>query len=411
MAQGMALGAVSIAYHYTGDSIYLNTANGIFNTLYSNNDDYWCVLVDENQYYWLEEYPNVDICHVLNGKIAGLFGLWEYFVITRDPFALKLFQAGIRTLTDHLSFWNIPNQNYSYYCLHHKSYPAYHLTHLYQLEFLGSVFGVQELVDAVGMFSEHTFSVYPATRKVSPDEGVTQFNIFNANNWEVSTSSTWFEIDNIEPNVVKVQYERNLTIQEKSGAIQITEGGSNNSLTLSVIQQKGEPFFFSVPDTIRIPNESGIFEFTIYRNLTWEAQSDSGWFSTTKLNDSMLFISIVDNPGNQQRDSDIIFSTNLDSTFMIHIIQLGIQTSARSPISDPGIMIYPNPAHDRFRISSRHLLTGGLEIFSMTGEKVFTIPLTSSFVNIIDVSLIPPGIYLVKVQTKESPVFKKLILN
>ena len=58
MAQGLALGAISMAYSYTGDSIYLNSANGLFKTLYSNNEDNWCVVVDENQYYWLEEYPN-----------------------------------------------------------------------------------------------------------------------------------------------------------------------------------------------------------------------------------------------------------------------------------------------------------------------------------------------------------------
>ncbi len=122
-------------------------------------------------------------------------------------------------------------------------------------------------------------------------------------------------------------------------------------------------------------------------------------------------LNLLENPNNQPRDSDLIFSTNLDSVYMIHIIQPGIQVSTRSPINDPGIIFYPNPAHDRFTINSRHLLIGDLEIFSMTGEKVFTIPLTSSFIDIIDVSLIPPGIYLVKVQTKESPVFKKLIIN
>lgn len=411
MAQGMALGAVSIAYHYTGDSIYLNTADGIFNTLFSNNENFWCVLVDENQYYWLEEYPNEDTCHVLNGKIAGLFGLWEYFVITRNPFALKLFQAGIRTITDHLSYWNIPDQNYSYYCLHHSSYLAYHLLHLYQLDFLGNVFGIKELVDAVGLFSDHNFSVYPASRSLSPDEGLTQFNIFNANNWESSTNSTWLEINSFEPNVVKVHYECNRTIQEKSGGIMVTEGSSQDSKSLLLTQQKGEPFFFFVPDTVRIPNEAGVFELKIYSNLTWEDQSDSSWYSTTKLNDSTLIISFFENPENQQRNSELIVSTNLDSTFMIPIIQTVIQASAVSPIVDPGIIFYPNPAHDRFTISSRHLLIGGLEIFSMTGEKVLAIPLKSGFYDIIDVSLIPPGIYMVKVQTKESPVFKKLIIN
>ena len=411
MAQGHALGAVSVAYFYTGDSTYLNTANGIFKTLYSNNDDYWCVVVDENQYYWLEEYPNVDICHVLNGKITGLFGLWEYYVITRDPFALKLFQAGIRTLADHTGIWNIHDQNGSYYCLHHSSYLGYHLKHLYQLEFFGNFFGVQELVDAVGLFSDHVLCSHPAFRLISHDEGLTQFNIFNSNNWEASTNSNWLEIDTIESNIIKVKYDRNLTLVEKSETILVTEGGTSNSLVLSLTQQKGEPFFFSVPDTIRITYESGIFEVKIQSNLTWEAQPASSWLSTTKVNNSTLIISFLENPNDQERGSEIIFSTNSDSSFKIHIIQLGIQTSARFIITDHGINIYPNPAHDRFIINSRNPLIGSLEIFSMTGAKVFTIPLVSSLVHIIDVSMLPAGIYLVKAQTKESSVFKRLIIN
>ena len=232
MAQGMALGAVSMAYSYTGDSIYLNTANGLFKTLYSNNDDYWCVVVDENQYYWLEEYPNQDICHVLNGKIAGLYGLWEYYVITRDPFALKLIQAGIRTLVDHSSLWNIPNQHASYYCLHHSSYARYHILHVYQLNFLGNLLGVQELIDAAGLFSNHTFCVYPASRLLSNDEGLTQFTIFNSNDWEDSINSDWLEVDTIMSNIMKVRYDRNLTLQEKSGRILVTDVGPSKSIVL-----------------------------------------------------------------------------------------------------------------------------------------------------------------------------------
>ena len=411
MAQGMALNAVSMAYAYTGDSIYLNTANGIFKTLYSNTDEYWCVVIDENQYYWLEEYPNQDICHVLNGKIAGLYGIWEYYVITRDPFALKLFEAGLRTLIDHTNIWNIPNQNASYYCEHHSSYATYHLLHLYQHEFLGNLFGIQELKDAVGLISNHTFAVYPATRILSPEDGNTQFTVLNSDDWEAFTNSNWLEIDTIESNIIKVRHDPNPTLQEKSETILVTEGGTLNSLVLSMTQQKGKPFFYSFPDTLKISHDSGMVELKIQSNLNWEIQDSSSWVSASKLNDTTLTISFQENTDPQERESEVLISTNADNTYTIIIIQQSNPTSTRSELIDHGIKIYPNPARERFIISSKTPLTGNLVIFSITGEKVLAIPVAPGWTKSVDVSMLPAGIYIVRAQTEKSSIVKRLIIS
>ena len=210
---------------------------------------------------------------------------------------------------------------------------------------------------------------------------------------------------------MKVRYDRNQTLQEKSGRILVTDVGPSNSIVLLITQQKGESFFFSVPDTIRVTNDSGTFEIKIYSNLTWEGQPDSSWLSATKINDSTLMISFLENPDHQERSSEIIISTHLNATYKIHIIQQGAQTSARSTLTDHGIKIYPNPAHNRLIITSKYPLTGSLEIFSMTGEKVIAMPWSSSFLNSIDVSMLPAGIYLVKAQTKQSSMVKRVIIN
>lgn len=411
MAQGLALNAVSMAYSYTGDSIYLKTANGIFKTLYSNTDEYWCVVVDENRYYWLEEYPNQDICHVLNGKIAGLYGIWEYYVITRDPFALKLFQAGLRTIIDHTNIWNIPGQNASYYCEHHSSYLNYHLLHLYQHEFLGNLFGIQELKDAVGLIANHTFNVYPATRILSPEEGMTQFTVMNSDHWEATTNSSWLEIDTIFSNTFMVRHDPNFTLGEKTETMLVQDSATSNPFVLSLTQQKGEPFFNPVPDTIRITADSGIVEVSIHSNLSWTSQSASEWLSSSKPNDTTLMISYLENSDTLERASEINISTNLDDRYTIHIIQQGIQTSARAFITEADIRIYPNPAYGRFMLTSQLPLTGSLEIYSINGEKVLTASLASCWMKNVDISRLNAGIYIVKVQTKTSTFVKRLIIN
>ncbi|MCG8606737.1 T9SS type A sorting domain-containing protein [bacterium] len=155
MAQGQALGVVSIAYHSTGDEKYLEAARGVFSTLHKNGDTLWCIGVDEEDYYWLEEYPTANFCHVLNGKLFGLFGLWSYYAITRDGFALELFKAGLRSVIDRHSRWDVPKQDMSRYCWHNRTFSNYHMVHLTQLERYADFFDIPEFRQIARCFSNN----------------------------------------------------------------------------------------------------------------------------------------------------------------------------------------------------------------------------------------------------------------
>ncbi len=159
MAQGGALGAASMAWFLTADTKYLPAAVGFFTTLYHNSNSFWCIGVDPEDYYWLEEYPNPDFCHVLNGMLFALWGLWDYYVISADDFALTLFQAGLKTIADNYPIWNVPDENLSYYCLHHTAHASYHQIHLQQLELYAAFFDIPEFRDAITCFSRPAASV------------------------------------------------------------------------------------------------------------------------------------------------------------------------------------------------------------------------------------------------------------
>ncbi len=121
-----------------------------FQTLYRNNGSLWCIMVDENGYYWHEEYPNPDYCHVLNGMLYSLWGLWDYYAITGDTFALTLFLAGIRSIADNYQMDNIEGVNSSKYCMH-KADPKepYHTLHIDLLEMYLNWFEIPEFSEAI----------------------------------------------------------------------------------------------------------------------------------------------------------------------------------------------------------------------------------------------------------------------
>ncbi len=130
LAQGEICTAFCRGYLLTGDERYLEIAKKILRTLITNSEEYWCVYTDPNNYYWIEEYPNPDKCHVLNGMMFALWGVWEYYTITEDNDAKDILLAGLRSIADHCcTFWIDDNLRYSKYCKHGEASAAYHRLH------------------------------------------------------------------------------------------------------------------------------------------------------------------------------------------------------------------------------------------------------------------------------------------
>ncbi len=150
MAQGELLGAFCRGFILTNDSHYLNVANSLFETLITNTDPYWCVHIDDNDYYWIEEYPNKEHCHVLNGKLYALWGIWEYYAITRDEKARLIFQAGIKSVIDNFDeYWLASDQPRSMYCSHSLASVNYHNLHIHQFKFMNNYLHLSEFEEII----------------------------------------------------------------------------------------------------------------------------------------------------------------------------------------------------------------------------------------------------------------------
>lgn len=185
MAQGEGLGVLCVAFHATGDYKYLNCAKHIFRTLYNNTDSLWCFGIDNKGYYWLEEYPTEDFCHVLNGMLYALWGIWDYYVVTRDQFALTLFKAGIRTISDQYPTWKNRKLGWSFYCWHRPMYASYHQIHLTQLRTYADFFDIPEFRGAINFFTEvdSTIGLSPKDESIFSEVFLSpsNFKIFSVN--------------------------------------------------------------------------------------------------------------------------------------------------------------------------------------------------------------------------------------
>jgi hypothetical protein len=155
MAQGQALAVMCMAYHFTADDVYLSAASKLYITLKSNNDEFWSVGIDEEDYIWFEEYPNEGFCHVLNGSLFTLWGLWDYYCVTKNVEVLELFEGGIKSILDNFYYWNRCGENGSNYCANQETDFGYHSVHITQFEKYRDFFDIQEFDDLITIFCEH----------------------------------------------------------------------------------------------------------------------------------------------------------------------------------------------------------------------------------------------------------------
>jgi len=233
MAQGEALAAVSMAYFLTREPKYLEAAKGFFKTLYSNTDSFWCIGVDNEEYYWLEEYPNNDFCHVLNGMLFALWGIWDYYVISSDDFALTLFKAGIKTIADNYPKWNVEGEDDSYYCLHYNKYEKYHQVHLNLLTSFAEFFDIPEFHDAVTCFSqEETSAEFVSSNEILPCELVVYQNYPNPFNAETTIPYQLFKNLNLTIKIYNMLGQEVITLaneEHKIGFYRVIWNGKNST--------------------------------------------------------------------------------------------------------------------------------------------------------------------------------------
>ena len=144
MAQGQALSVFCRLYNLTRKQEYLDIARKVFKSFLflEGKENPWYVQIDSNSYLWIEECPVPEHATILNGFIFGIYGLYEYYQVTRDETAKTLFQAATTTVEAHIHRYRNKG-DLSWYSLDnfHKTVPKYHACHVEQLEMLYKMTG------------------------------------------------------------------------------------------------------------------------------------------------------------------------------------------------------------------------------------------------------------------------------
>jgi len=141
MAQGLAISLFTrLVTADPGRAVNWRTAaSGAYRAFLVNPSSTapWVVHVDSGGYLWLDEYPvgsrpgQADL--TLNGHLFAEFGLYDYYRLTGNAGALRLFDGATTTVWHYLPSFRTPNWMSRYCLAHGVRDDGYHALHASQL--------------------------------------------------------------------------------------------------------------------------------------------------------------------------------------------------------------------------------------------------------------------------------------
>ena len=147
LAQGQGISVLVRAHEESGDLHYLEAAQLALTSFFKPLAEGGVAFTDDNGDLWFEEYVVSPPTHILNGFIWAAWGVYDYFIATRDQSAQELFARAVRTLLRNLDrydlgFWSLYEQSGTR--LPMVASPFYHQLHIVQLRVMYRLTGEEK---------------------------------------------------------------------------------------------------------------------------------------------------------------------------------------------------------------------------------------------------------------------------
>jgi D-glucuronyl C5-epimerase C-terminus len=143
MTQGLGLSFYVRLYRVTGDAIHLDAAHDLFKSYMRLGRRLrpWVAYVDPDGYLWLEHNLGRLPRHILNAHLHAVFGIYEYWQVTRSLEARRVLRGAITTMSRHAQRYRRPGGVSFYGLLTRTIIFKYHEIHIWQLRLLAKISG------------------------------------------------------------------------------------------------------------------------------------------------------------------------------------------------------------------------------------------------------------------------------
>jgi heparosan-N-sulfate-glucuronate 5-epimerase len=144
LAQGQGISVLVRAHQQSGSTRYLDAAQRALAAFKTPVDAGGVAFTDDRGDLWFEEYVVNPPTHILNGFIWSAWGIYDYFLATKDAQAQALFHRAVQTMLHNLDrydfgFWSLYEQSGTR--LPMVASPFYHQLHIVQLRIMQRLTG------------------------------------------------------------------------------------------------------------------------------------------------------------------------------------------------------------------------------------------------------------------------------
>lgn len=144
LAQGQGISLLVRAHRETGDDRYSDAARRAFVSLTRRVEEGGVIHRDAQGRSWIEEYLVSPPTHILNGFIWAAWGVYDYYLLTRDAEAKRLWDDSVSTIREALpgydaGFWSL--YEHSGTKMRMLASPFYHGLHIVQLSVMQRLTG------------------------------------------------------------------------------------------------------------------------------------------------------------------------------------------------------------------------------------------------------------------------------
>ena len=167
LAQGQGISVLVRAHQESGEPRYLDAARQAFASFQQPIDKGGVAFIDESGDLWFEEYIVFPPTHILNGFIWALWGIYDYFLATRESYAHEFFSRGVRTLLHNLDrydlgFWSLYEQSGTRLPMVASRF--YHQLHIVQLRVMYRLTGEEAFARVADRWENYARSRTKRTR-------------------------------------------------------------------------------------------------------------------------------------------------------------------------------------------------------------------------------------------------------
>jgi hypothetical protein len=167
LAQGQGISLLVRAHKESGNSRYLDAAQQALQSFFKPVTEGGVTFTDAHDDLWFEEYVVSPPTHILNGFIWAAWGVYDYFLATRDHGVRDLFAHAVRTLTRNLDrydlgFWSLYEQSGTR--LPMVASPFYHQLHIVQLRVMHRLTGEEKFAHVADRWESYGHSRGKRTR-------------------------------------------------------------------------------------------------------------------------------------------------------------------------------------------------------------------------------------------------------